>query len=49
MPQQAESRWKLQQTEDNWILLVGDVPQISLNAEEAIAIKHFKKSPMVEN
>lgn len=38
MPQQAESKWKLQQTEDKWILSVGGVPQISLNAEEAIAL-----------
>lgn len=37
LPQQANQRWKLQQDEDRWILLMGDVPQLRLYTEEAIA------------
>lgn len=37
LPQQANRRWKLQQDEDRWILSMGDVPQLRLHTEEAIA------------
>ena len=37
LPQQQNQRWKLQSKEDRWLLLVGDVPQISLHPDEAIA------------
>jgi hypothetical protein len=31
--------WKLQQIEDRWILIVGDVPQIRLHSKEAITLR----------
>lgn len=37
LPQKPDRRWKLQQVEERWILLVGDIPQLSLDTEEAIA------------
>jgi hypothetical protein len=46
LPQQANRRWKLQQNEDRWILLMGDVPQLRLYTEEAIA---FLETRRLEN
>lgn len=49
LPQQPNQRWKLQQFENRWILLVGDIPQLRLHTSEAIAFleryytKHHKK------
>ena len=37
IPQNQQQRWKLQQVEDSWILIVGDVPQLRLHPEGAIA------------
>ena len=37
LPRQANQRWKLQQDEDRWILLMGNVPQLRLYTEKAIA------------
>lgn len=37
LPRQTTERWKLQQIDDYWILIVGDVPQIRLHSQEAIA------------
>ncbi len=34
---QLNQRWILQQSEEQWILIVGDVPQLRLHTEEAIA------------
>lgn len=36
-PQQLTDRWKMQLVGDRWLLMVGDVPQISLHPHEAIA------------
>ena len=37
LPLEANQRWKLEKVEDRWILIVGDVPQLRLQTEEAIA------------
>ncbi|WP_036478468.1 hypothetical protein [Myxosarcina sp. GI1] len=37
LPQNPDQRWKLQQVEERWILSVGDIPQLRLHTEEAIA------------
>ena len=37
LPQQSTKKWKLQQVEDRWLLLIGDVPQVNLYPPEAIA------------
>lgn len=37
LPKQPHERWKLQLVRDKWLLVVGDVPQISCWPEEAIA------------
>ena len=37
LPQQSDQNWKLEQVGDRWTLSVGDVPQIRLYTEEAIA------------
>jgi hypothetical protein len=37
LPQQSDERWKLQQAEDRWLLLIDDVPQVNLPSPEAIA------------
>jgi type II secretory pathway component PulJ len=31
LPRQKNERWKLQLEEDRWLLIVGDVPQISFH------------------
>ncbi|MGV2830792.1 hypothetical protein [Myxosarcina sp. GI1(2024)] len=46
LPQQANRRWKLQQDEERWILLMGDVPQLRLHTEEAIL---FLEARRLEN
>ncbi len=43
---QPNQRWKLQQDEDRWILMVGNVPQLRLYASEAIA---FLEARWLEN
>ena len=45
-PQQSNQRWKLQQVENRWILILGDVPQLRLHASEAIA---FLEAHRLEN
>lgn len=37
LPQNPNQRWKLQQVEEQWILSVGDISQLRLHTEEAIA------------
>ncbi len=37
LPQQPTKKWKLQQVEDRWLLLISDVPQVNLYPPEAIA------------
>ncbi|NJL51493.1 MAG: hypothetical protein HC930_03450 [Hydrococcus sp. SU_1_0] len=37
LPRQTTENWKLQQIEDRWIVIIGDVPQIRLHSQEAIA------------
>jgi len=37
LPQQPTERWKLQQTEGRWLLIIGNVPQVKLHPNEAIA------------
>ncbi|NJK55051.1 MAG: hypothetical protein HC939_03280 [Pleurocapsa sp. SU_5_0] len=34
---QPDRKWKLQQDEDRWILIVGNIPQLRLHTSEAIA------------
>ncbi|MGL5796345.1 MAG: hypothetical protein ACRC06_18460 [Waterburya sp.] len=46
LPQQLNQRWKLQQDEERWILLVGNVPQLRLHTSEAIA---FLQARWLEN
>lgn len=36
LPQQPNERWKLQQSEDRWILIVGDIPQLLLKSKEVL-------------
>lgn len=45
-PQQSNQNWKLEQVEDRWILSVGDVAQLRLHTNEAIA---FLESVWLEN
>lgn len=44
--QQPDRKWKLQQDEDRWILIVGSIPQLRLHTSEAIA---FLESVRLEN
>jgi hypothetical protein len=37
LPQQPTENWKLQQTEDRWLLIIGNVSQVKLNPNEAIS------------
>jgi hypothetical protein len=37
LPQQRSENWKLQQAEDKWLLLIGNVPQVKLHPNEAIS------------
>ena len=37
LPQQPNQKWQLQQAEDQWILLVGNIPQLCLHSQDAIA------------
>jgi hypothetical protein len=37
LPQQPTENWKLQQTEDRWLLIIGNVPQVKLHPNEAIS------------
>jgi hypothetical protein len=37
LPQQPTEKWKLQQTEDRWLLIIGNVPQVKLHLDDAIA------------
>ncbi|WP_052055225.1 hypothetical protein [Myxosarcina sp. GI1] len=36
-PKKISQRWRLLQAEDRWVLMIGEVSQLYLNAEEAIA------------
>ena len=45
LPQQPTENWKLQQTEDRWLLIIGNVPQVKLHPNEAIS---FFKSPFTK-
>jgi len=46
LPRQKNERWKLQLEEDRWLLIVGDVPQISFHAHEAIAFLELRRSSL---
>jgi hypothetical protein len=37
LPQQPTESWKLQQTQERWLLIIGNVPQVKLHPDEAIA------------
>jgi hypothetical protein len=37
LPQGKAERWKLQMLEDRWLLMIGNVPQVSCRSEEVIA------------
>ncbi|HEY9729772.1 MAG TPA: hypothetical protein V6D50_25260 [Chroococcales cyanobacterium] len=44
LPQQATKRWRLQQAEERWLLLVADVPQINFHPDEAIAFLERRRN-----
>lgn len=44
LPQQKNERWKLQLEGDRWLLIVGNVPQISFYPHEAIAFLELRRS-----
>lgn len=44
LPQQPADRWELQQVEDRWLLLVGDVPQVNLHPHEVISFLERRHS-----
>lgn len=46
LPRQPNQRWKLQQVENRWILILGDVPQLCLYVQEAIT---FLEARWLEN
>ncbi|HEY9632794.1 MAG TPA: hypothetical protein V6D14_05280 [Coleofasciculaceae cyanobacterium] len=37
LPPKPVQRWKMQQIGDKWLLVVGDIPQVNLHPQEAIA------------
>lgn len=42
-PKQPTQKWKLQQSEERWILIVSDIPQLLLHTSEAIAfLKRYR-------
>lgn len=47
LPQNPVERWKLQQAEDKWLLLVGNVPQVNLHLTEAIAFLERRRDSYV--
>lgn len=44
LPPQKNERWKLQLEGDRWLLIVGNVPQISFHSHEAIAFLELRRS-----
>lgn len=44
LPQQKNERWKLQLEGDRWLLIVGNVPQISFHPDEAITFLKLRRS-----
>lgn len=46
LPQQKNERWKLQLEGDRWLLIVGNVPQISFHPHEAIAFLELRRSSL---
>lgn len=44
LPQQKNERWKLQLEGDRWLLIVGNVPQISFHPHEAIVFLKLRRS-----
>ena len=44
LPQLKNERWKLQLEEDKWLLIVGNVPQISFHPHEVIAFLELRRS-----
>ncbi len=44
LPPQKNKRWKLQLEGDRWLLIVGNVPQISFQPHEAIAFLELRRS-----
>jgi len=46
LPQQKDERWKLHLEGDRWLLIVGNVPQISFHLHEAIAFLQFRRSSL---
>lgn len=47
LPQNPSDRWKLQQVEERWLLLIGNVPQVHLHLAEAIAFLERRRDSVV--
>lgn len=45
-PQKPTERWKLQRVGDQWLLLVGDVPQVNLHPHEAISFLERRRATL---
>lgn len=45
LPQQKNQRWKLQLEGERWLLIVGNIPQISFPPDEAIAVLELRRPP----
>lgn len=43
-PKESIPNWRLRLIQDRWILIVGDSPQISFRAEEALAFINYRFS-----
>ena len=43
LPQQNNQRWKLHSEGNRWLLIVGNVPQISFPPHEAIAFLELRR------
>ena len=44
VPKEPIANWRLKSFKDRWILIVGDSPQISFRAEEALAFINYRFS-----
>lgn len=47
LPPHPSERWKLQQVGEQWLLLIGNVPQVNLHSAEAIAFLERRRDSAV--
>ncbi|MCA1995135.1 MAG: hypothetical protein LDL41_24260 [Coleofasciculus sp. S288] len=45
-PQKTTERWKLRRVGDQWLLLVGDIPQVCLHPHEAISFLKRRRATL---